>query len=665
MGWFSDMFKEDVEYKSAGEQDLITAEEAQHSIEQARKDAIKKWVLSNSGADLHEYLSTTTKAGLWSQWEKAYRFAKANKYSVIGLPKDTVATYQGEYYPVLHFMKDGVDVLAETKEPPQKNAKPQIEALGKAMGIDVITLRDKFKESVGEEWTNFRLFITHFGVNLVNAESVETKGSFGEIAYLYQYIHNMFYNKYANTPMTRSDLGDFYNRPYYKHMEDRIQDAWSFQVNKIYPVRHVQNIAHTDPALPQVIKEQNLPLGSYATVYTKGTPTKKHPFPARAEVIESREESKYYNTTISYTLPPSDPYDKPKEFSELVEIILYYQVLYTRTSMYCVYRDMSGLYHYWDFLLNEAEEWSIIEPDGSDPARPPYNPHGSRNKYTWQLVESFLNEIRQQEHGKGYSYHITYNRVMPIWYGNDYSEYTAYIPYFPIDRKLLGIFSNKEKEALLQRSLRISWVHNKTVKQYRNWVEPLVEIGVYVITAVYTAITAGADGGSGTAALLKLATTLAIGFAINKAVDFAIKMGWISPKMAEIIKIVVTVVMMAKGTGWDFSKILTAPNIMKAVNASFEYMNKRNEWEIQELQKKAEEHQKYHNDRMAALQAKQKMADLGVATDPSLYLDMPSFAPTVDLFETPEMMYARHYNFNVVGISQGLISNLAAKSTPS
>ncbi|MFB6349844.1 hypothetical protein ACFBZI_10475, partial [Moraxella sp. ZJ142] len=33
--------------------------------------------------------------------------------------------------------------------------------------------------------------------------------------------------------------------------------------------------------------------------------------------------------------------------------------------------------------------------------------------------------------------------------------------------------------------------------------------------------------------------------------------------------------------------------------------------------------------------------------------------PQINLFETPEMMYARHNNFNVIGISHGLISHLS------
>ena len=164
-------------------------------------------------------------------------------------------------------------------------------------------------------------------------------------------------------------------------------------------------------------------------------------------------------------------------------------------------------------------------------------------------------------------------------------------------------------------------------------------------------------------ALLKIATSLAVSVAIDKVIDFAVKIGIISPKVASIIKLVVQLTMIAKGAGWDYSKILTAPNLMKAVNLSFDYYNKKKAWEMQEVQKQQNEHNRMHQSRMEALAEKQKMADLGVASDPSLYLNMPSFAPSVDLFETPEMMYARHYNFNVVKVSHGLISNLADNLT--
>lgn len=62
---------------------------------------------------------------------------------------------------------------------------------------------------------------------------------------------------------------------------------------------------------------------------------------------------------------------------------------------------------------------------------------------------------------------------------------------------------------------------------------------------------------------------------------------------------------------------------------------------------------------MEELQAKQQMVDLGVAKDAKLYLNMPSYAPKVNLFETPQMMYARHSNINVVNLSLGTVSNLA------
>lgn len=228
----------------------------------------------------------------------------------------------------------------------------------------------------------------------------------------------------------------------------------------------------------------------------------------------------------------------------------------------------------------------------------------------------------------------------------------------PIDRTFLNRFTAEEKERIIQESLRISYEYQTSQKVYKDWVGKVLEIGKILLQVAAVNLTFGA-GSFSTAALGKLVLATGLTLGVNKLIDFAVKVGIISPKVANIIKLVVQLRMIAKGAGWDFSKVLTAPNLMKAVNLSFDYYNKKKAWEMQEVQKQQDEHNRMHQSRMEALAAKQKMADLGVASDPSLYLDMPSFAPSVNLFEPPEMMYARHYNFNVVNLSHGVISNLA------
>ena len=237
--------------------------------------------------------------------------------------------------------------------------------------------------------------------------------------------------------------------------------------------------------------------------------------------------------------------------------------------------------------------------------------------------------------------------------GHELDQYSM-----PLLIPLLEQMNHAEQQELIQFSLRVSLRCQDTVKVYRGWVKPFVQIGAFVLAVVITVKSLGTGAKLG-AALLKATISLSVGIAIDKVVDFAVKVGIISPKAANVIKLIVQLTMIAQGAGWDFSKILTAPNIMRAVNLSFDYYNKKKAWELQEVQKQQDEHNRMHQSRMEALAAKQKMADLGVASDPSLYLNMPSFVPSVNLFETPEMMYARHYNFNVVNLSLGSISNLA------
>ncbi|AVL51079.1 hypothetical protein CEP83_08885 [Moraxella catarrhalis] len=181
----------------------------------------------------------------------------------------------------------------------------------------------------------------------------------------------------------------------------------------------------------------------------------------------------------------------------------------------------------------------------------------------------------------------------------------------PVIPYLLKQLTRHEQDELLQYAMQLHTRTEETVKVYRDWVKP------------------------------------------------AVKLGLVSPKLAGYLQLIITVVMAAHGASWDFSKLITAPNIMTAVNQSFNAYNKQKAYELAEVYKQIQDETVKYQTKTEALKTKQKMLDLGVAKDAKLYLNMPSYAPKVNLFETPQMMYARHSNINVVNLSLGTVSNLA------
>ncbi|OOR84913.1 hypothetical protein [Moraxella canis] len=238
-------------------------------------------------------------------------------------------------------------------------------------------------------------------------------------------------------------------------------------------------------------------------------------------------------------------------------------------------------------------------------------------------------------------------------------DITRHQPRIPIFKELLKYFSKTEQDILLQYAMQIHTYSEETVKVYRGWVKPFVKFGAIIVGIAVAVASSGGDGGSTYTALVALAKSIAVSIAINVVVKIAVSVGLISPKLAGYLQLVISVVMMAHGAGWDFSKILTAPNIMTAVNQAFNAYNKQKVFEIAETYKQIQDETVKYQTKMEELQAKQQMVDLGVAKDAQLYLNMPSYAPKVNLFETPEMMYARHDNINIVNISLGIVTNLS------
>lgn len=229
----------------------------------------------------------------------------------------------------------------------------------------------------------------------------------------------------------------------------------------------------------------------------------------------------------------------------------------------------------------------------------------------------------------------------------------------PVLKSLLNYLTKAEQNELLQYAMQLHIRTEETVKVYRDWVKPFVKFGAVIVGIAVAIATAGGDGGSTYAALVALAKSLAVSLAINFVVKIAVKIGLVSPKLAGYLQLIITVVMAAHGASWDFSKLITAPNIMTAVNQSFNAYNKQKAYELAEVYKQIQDETVKYQNKMEELQAKQQMVDLGVAKDAKLYLNMPSYAPKVNLFETPQMMYARHSNINVVNLSLGTVSNLA------
>lgn len=232
----------------------------------------------------------------------------------------------------------------------------------------------------------------------------------------------------------------------------------------------------------------------------------------------------------------------------------------------------------------------------------------------------------------------------------------------PIDRSIIKHLTNKERELLFHKSLHVAMIHVRVTKtkwyQRKGFKVLLSVIGVAI--GIFT-------GGTGMPLiqLIKTATlsaikAIAISYAVNALVSVAVKLG-LNPKIAGVIAFVASISLTGMANGFDFSKVLTAPNIMKALNQSFDFYEKMLQVQYQDTLNQMKQLDNKMTNQNELLKEKQKLLDTKVF-NPTQEMLRSNYTPTVNLFETPDMFYDRHYNYNVVAVSHGLITNFVQGS---
>lgn len=229
----------------------------------------------------------------------------------------------------------------------------------------------------------------------------------------------------------------------------------------------------------------------------------------------------------------------------------------------------------------------------------------------------------------------------------------------PIDRGLIFDLTKKEREYLYHHGMSINLLHVKVVK--KKWYQTgLFKALLFVAGVAISVMTSGvaAKGVLAVAKAIAVSTIkgVLLTLAIQVAIKLAVKVG-LSPTHVAIIAFVATIIVGAYGNGgFNFSKILTAPNMMKALNTSFGYYQKMLAVQIQDIQKQMNDIFLEYQNKAQRLKETQKLLDTKVFEIHHELL-RSSYTPQVNLFETVEMFYSRHNSYNVIEVSHGLITN--------
>lgn len=231
-----------------------------------------------------------------------------------------------------------------------------------------------------------------------------------------------------------------------------------------------------------------------------------------------------------------------------------------------------------------------------------------------------------------------------------------------VDGSLLDDMTNKERQLLFHKCLHIQITYVRINRQ-SFWETIGFKIILVAVGIAITVLTGGAGGMTLAAAfktaMIGAAKGIALSFAVQAFVSIAVSMG-LSPEVAQIIVIIAGAVAVAYGAGWDMSKILSAPNMMKLMNSAFDIYTKTIEMKFKQIQKdmllleKEFKSQKEKIDELAHLLNTKVFK-------PSLEQLTTSFKQ-VDCFETPDLFMARHYGYNVTNASTAMTSSFALMS---
>lgn len=232
----------------------------------------------------------------------------------------------------------------------------------------------------------------------------------------------------------------------------------------------------------------------------------------------------------------------------------------------------------------------------------------------------------------------------------------------PVDKLLVKTLSPKEQEWLLHKCLHIHILLVNEQKQ-KWWETNLFKAVMFAVGVALTV--AFPPAGAGMTALIKVVAiaslkSIAVGVFTQTLVDTLVATGVVDAKTGVILVTLANVAYVGfAGGGFNFANLTTAPNMMRMINGAFDAYGKILAIDTQEVQKKYLQFEEKNKERQAKLKDTQRLLDTGVFT-PSQELLKSIYRPQVDLFDTPELFYSRHFNYNVVGITLGSVSNFVA-----
>lgn len=227
----------------------------------------------------------------------------------------------------------------------------------------------------------------------------------------------------------------------------------------------------------------------------------------------------------------------------------------------------------------------------------------------------------------------------------------------PIDRKLVKELTPREREVLFYKCLHVH-VFMTQVTEEKWYQSKWFKVVMAVVTVVLTIVVAPAGASLGVIMqnlLVNTAIATVTSVVVNQLAKVAVKLG-LSPEIAGAIAFIATIVATAyAGGGFNFSQAFNANNMLRALNTSFDIVNKVATANIQQIQKEMDNFQQQVASQKEQLAKAQEILNTGV-----IPLDMELLISPVNLYinlgETVEEFYTRTLNVDVTEITQNIAS---------
>lgn len=672
-------------YTDADIQNIYNDADYQKQVKEGRLVAMHEYLADTSGkyaweldVDLVDYISrgSQSDAAFVNQWEKARKFSMTTGYEAVG---ETIMHYgvnnyvkhsPYKYLPHIRQPEDTskpypiipLKLIRNNLVYSEQEQKRQINALCKLLNWDFDELVKQMGDGFGGEWGNITQCALGLFVEFPNEFTIDKyHKSKGLATYLYTLI-----DRYKDTITGRTRMRGVVGQNHYIQIINDTFKGYSYITKQPHEYDYTHLKVERGDVWVGFHKEST---GRTTTVelasFEKDEQTNRY-----VATVMNVEVFALETAFVGYTLNKIDPDTGVLHSHRLAistgvgddSVVGVYHLdrdVELMTSRGVSYTLSAGKYFYdasnktlSDYIPNYDDYGDLFVADvisGYDNFDPKNPPENFRNSLLNSWIRTTHRTFDSDRRVGGREGDV-------VVYATDPQELDFCA--IPLDADLMTGWSNKDKAQMIRSSLAIVYRHSVTVKVYRGWVGKVIKIGSIILAAVVLIKSFG-TGAKLSATLLKLGATIAASLAIDRLIDIAVKLGIISPRVGVILKAVVAVVMLAYGNGgFDFTKLLTAVNIMQAVNVSFNAYVKLQQMEINQVTKQMNAHNTMHAQRVYELQEKQRLHLTGISPYAELYLKTPSYTPNVDLFETVEMMYARHHGYNVVAASQGLISHL-------